>query len=1151
MPAKSRWSARRVVLGLILALPFALFAAPVASASAALVMSAPLSASATNATPTFKGSTSELTEPVTVRVYAGTTVGETPVETLPTGAPLESENWSVTATPLTEGTYTAVAEQVEAGGIEPPMKTAPVTFAVVTSPPVVTLEAPVSPSKNTKPTFKGTTSEGGEVKVEVHAGATVGGSLVATAVAHPSSAGEWSAGAVSSSLTTGEYTAVAVQESVLGNGPGKSEPVTFVVDTEAPKVSLEGPPALTTDNTPSFKGSASEAGTVTVRVHKGATVSGSEVAKVTGTVSGGKWSATVSSELADGEYTAQASEPSSLGNGEGSSNTVTFVIDTAAPTLTLEGPKSPSGQTKPSFKGTTSEGGEVTVEIYAGATASGSPVSTAVAHPSVAGAWSSGAAGTALVSGEYTAVAVQESGLGNGLGKSSPVTFIVNTAPPSVSLQKPLSPSKNTKPSFTGMTSEGGEVKVEIYVGPSVSGAPVSTAVAHPSVAGAWSSGAAGTALVSGEYTAVAVQESALGNGPGASEPVTFEVDTEAPKVSLEGPAALTTDNTPSFKGSASEAGTVTVHVHQGATVSGNEVAKVSATVSGGKWSATVGSELADGEYTAQASEPSLLGNGEGVSPTVSFVVDTKAPALTLEAPVSPSKDTTPAFGGTTSEAGEVKVEIHAGSVTGTIVATAVAHAASAGKWSSGAASPALVSGEYTAVAVQESGLGNGVGKSSPVKFVVNTAPPSVVLEAPVSPSKNTKPTFKGTTSEGGEVKVEVHAGATVGGSLVATAVAHPSSAGEWSAGAVSSALTTGEYTAVAVQKSALGNGPGTSEPVTFEVNTEAPKVSLEGPPALTTDNTPSFKGSASEAGTVTVRVHKGATVSGSEVAKVTGTVSGGKWSATVSSELADGEYTAQASEPSSLGNGEGSSNTVTFVIDTAAPTLTLEGPKSPSGQTKPSFKGTTSEGGEVTVEIYAGATASGSPVSTAVAHPSVAGAWSSGAAGTALVSGEYTAVAVQESGLGNGLGKSSPVTFIVNTAPPSVSLQKPLSPSKNTKPSFTGMTSEGGEVKVEIYVGPSVSGAPIATAVAHPTSAGEWTSAAASPALVSGEYTAQAVQVSALGNGPGTSNAVTFEVNTEPPQVTLNQLASPSKVTAPRFSGTASEAGEVTVRVF
>jgi hypothetical protein len=514
VPAKSRWSARRVVLGLILALPFALFAAPVASASAILLMSAPLSASATNATPTFKGSTSELVEPVTVRVYAGTTVGETPVETLPTGSPLESENWSVTATPLTEGTYTAVAEQVEAGGIEPPMKTAPVTFAVVTLPPVVTLEGPKSPSGQTKPSFTGTTSEGGEVKVEVHAGATVGGSLVATAVAHPSSAGEWSSGAVSSALTTGEYTAVAVQESGLGNGPGKSEPVTFVVNTEAPKVSLEGPVALTNDNTPSFKGSASEAGSVTVRVHKGATVGGNEVAKVSATVSGGKWSATVSSELADGEYTAQASEPSLLGNGEGLSTTVTFVIDTAAPALTLEGPKSPSGQTKPSFKGTTSEGGEVTVDIYAGSTASGSPVSTAVAHPSVAGAWSSGAAGTALTSGEYTAVAVQESGLGNGLGKSGPVTFVVNTAPPSVVLEAPVSPSKNTKPSFTGTTSEGGEVKVDIYAGPSVSGAPIAAAVAHPTGAGAWTSAAASPALVSGEYTAQAVQESALGNGP-------------------------------------------------------------------------------------------------------------------------------------------------------------------------------------------------------------------------------------------------------------------------------------------------------------------------------------------------------------------------------------------------------------------------------------------------------------------------------------------------------------------------------------------------------------------------------------------------------------------------------------------------------------
>ncbi len=95
------------------------------------------------------------------------------------------------------------------------------------------------------------------------------------------------------------------------------------------------------------------------------------------------------------------------------------------------------------------------------------------------------------------------------------------------------------------------------------------------------------------------------------------------------------------------------------------------------------------------------------------------------------------------------------------------------------------------------------------------------------------------------------------------------------------------------------------------------------------------------------------------------------------------------------------------------------------------------------------------------------------------------------------------------------------------------------------------VSGTVISTAVAHPSIAGDWSSGAASPALVSGEYTAVAVQVSALGNGPGSSSPVSFEVNTEPPQVTIKQSASPSKVRHAFSRRHASEAGTVTVHVY
>src|SRR6185437_13164837 len=90
------------------------------------------------------------------------------------------------------------------------------------------------------------------------------------------------------------------------------------------------------------------------------------------------------------------------------------------------------------------------------------------------------------------------------------------------------------------------------------------------------------------------------------------------------------------------------------------EVAKAEGSVSGGKWSATLSKALAVGKhsYTAFATEKSAIGNGEGESPPVGFEVNTEAPAVTLNQPASPSKNTAPSFSGSSSEAGEVEVQI-------------------------------------------------------------------------------------------------------------------------------------------------------------------------------------------------------------------------------------------------------------------------------------------------------------------------------------------------------------------------------------------------------------------------------------------------------------------------------------------------------------
>src|SRR5205823_2554254 len=226
------------------------------------------------------------------------------------------------------------------------------------------------------------------------------------------------------------------------------------------------------------------------------------------------------------------------------------------PAVTVDQPASPSNDTRPSFTGTASDTTPVSVQIYAGATAEGSVVSSATATRS-GGDGTSGRASPALASGQYTAIATQESSLGNPSGVGEPVTFKVETAAPRVTLDQPQSPSNDTTPSFTGTASDTTSVVVQIYAGATAEGSVVSSATAT-GTGGGWTSGQASPALPSGQYTAIATQESSIGNPSGVSEPRTFIVDTNSPTVTLDPVKSPSNDTTPSFSGSASDTTTVT-----------------------------------------------------------------------------------------------------------------------------------------------------------------------------------------------------------------------------------------------------------------------------------------------------------------------------------------------------------------------------------------------------------------------------------------------------------------------------------------------------------------------------------------------------------------------------------------------------------------
>ena len=489
--------------------------------------------------------------------------------------------------------------------------------------------------------------------------------------------------------------------------------------------------------------------------------------------------------------------------------------------------------------------------------------------------------------------------------------------------------------------------------------------------------------------------------------------------------------------------------------------------------------------------------------------------ALTIESPASGSSTTnkSPTFSGSGASAGEVKVEIFkVGLSTAVSKATGTS---TGGSWSSGSASPALEDGSYEALASE------GFEVSEPVTFTVETiAPPApaVELNNPGSSSTAT-PTFTGKASGTKPVVIGIY---TAASEEVAQATA-TSSGGSWTSGSSSPALKNGTYFAVA-EEASEGGLSGTSSVVEFTIAVAAPTVTITKPTSPSNNTTPSFTGTASATTKVTVNVYAGATATGTVVATATATPSATSWTSGKVSALKEGEYTAVASQPSSItGDPEGKSSAVTFKVVLEAPTVTLSPPSEVSGDTTPTFSGTAGETTTVTVDIYSGTSATGSIVSKATATPSL-GSWTSGPSSPALkTSGKYTAVATQPSSLtGNPEGKSAPATFELDTRAPELAMSAPSKRSNNAEPTFSGTTNDNGKaVSVNIYAGPTAKGTVVSSATATPQG-GKWTTGKAKPALGSAEYTAQAQQESSIVGDEhviGLSAADSFIIDTTPPE--------------------------------
>jgi large repetitive protein len=522
------------VLSAALALVLIAAVAPAAAAPALSITQPQAGHALADPSPPFAGTSDDPLDTVTLEIYEGTSTHL--VQSTETLTPLLGEAWQATlASPLADGAYTVVASQTN--GLLEQGESEPVAFGIDTVAPIVSVAPLATPTADATPTLKGSLGQASgdlqAVTVAIFKGSTVG---VTPAVSGSASVSDSTWSFVPSALPDGTYTAQAYQADAPGN-KGASAPVTFLIDTLAPALTIVSPVnnSIIHFTRPSFNGSGGAASgdesTVTLKIYEGTVSTGTPSQTLVLAIAAGKWTTPPSGpRLANGLYTAVVEQADEAGNT--ATRATAFVVSSNSPTVTLvpsrlvqRGETSLLGPT-PSFSGGAGSEPEdatsVKLDIYEGTSASGIPL-RAIEAPVSGSSWASGPL-PALPDGTYTAQAEQRN-VSLQAGVSQTTTFTVDADAPLVTLTTPVNGSSTGSSSVpvggAAGTADGDSstVTVRLFAGTSVAAAPLETVTV--AAVTRWSTTLGG--LGPGTYTASAQQEDDVGN-IGTSAPATFTV---------------------------------------------------------------------------------------------------------------------------------------------------------------------------------------------------------------------------------------------------------------------------------------------------------------------------------------------------------------------------------------------------------------------------------------------------------------------------------------------------------------------------------------------------------------------------------------------------------------------------------------------------
>ena len=1008
---------------------------------------------------------------------------------------------TVTATVQPDGTFSAdvpaeLAEggfTVEATATDEAGNTTTVTATggeVDTTAPTVTLDAQGT-GNDTTPTISGTTDLPAGESVTLTVTDANGDAQTVTATVQPD--GTFSAD-VPAEMAEGNFTVDAAATDAAGNTGTASTSGT--VDTTAPTVTLDAQ-GTGNDTTPTISGTtdlpAGESVTLTVTDANG------DAQTVTATVQpDGTFSADVPAELAEGSYTVEATATDVAGN----STTATATggeVDTTAPTVTLDA-QGTGNDTTPTISGTTDlpAGESVTLTV----TDANGDAQTVTATVQPDGTFSADVPAE-MAEGNFTVDAAATDAAGNTGTASTSGT--VDTTAPTVTLDA-QGTGNDTTPTISGTTDLPAGEFVTLTVTDANGDAQTVTATVQPD--GTFSADVPAE-MAEGNFTVDAAATDAAGNTGTAS--TSGDIDTTAPTVTLDA-QGTGNDTTPTISGTtdlpAGESVTLTV------TDANGDAQTVTATVQpDGTFSADVPAEMAEGNFTVDAAATDAAGN-TGTAST-SGTVDTTAPTVTLDAQGT-GNDTTPTISGTTDLPAGESVTLTVTDANGD-VQTVTATVQPDGTFSADVPAE-MAEGNFTVDAAATDAAGN-TGTAS-TSGNIDTTAPTVTLDAQGT-GNDTTPTISGTTDLPAGESVTLTVTDANGDAQTVTATVQPD--GTFSAD-VPAEMAEGNFTVDAAATDAVGN-TGTAS-TSGNIDTTAPVVTLDAE-GLGNDATPTISGTTDltpgEAVTLTVTDANG------DVQTFTATVQpDGTFSADVPANMADGNYTVDASATDAAGN-TGSAST-SGEVDTTAPTGNIVVTTTYDDAT-PMITGTLDipEGDIVTLVIT---DAAGNEQTLTV--PVAADGSFSVEVPTDLAEGEFTVQASATDDAGNTA--TATLTSTIDMAAPSLIID-PIDITNDNSPTVTGSTDVGVGTIVLLTVTDSDGVEYNLSAVVQAD--GSWSSDL--PILPDGSVTVEAQVLDDSGNIVNVSAAGT--IDTADPGITLDTFVDTNDV-QPTISGTSDELG-------